>query len=78
MLDEISHSAEHRERIWEAHWQVPGEHRRGGGGLGLAIARGIAEAHGGRIWVESTVGEGTTFFFTVPVRSPPLKGAERS
>ena len=37
-----------------------------GSGLGLAIARGIVEAHGGRIWVESSVGHGATVSFSLP------------
>jgi signal transduction histidine kinase len=40
----------------------------GGSGLGLSIARGIIEAHGGRIWVQSSEGQGSTFAFTLPAR----------
>jgi signal transduction histidine kinase len=41
-----------------------------GTGLGLPISRSLVEAHGGELWVESNLGEGTTFFFTLPFRPP--------
>ena len=52
--------------LFERFWQAKVTDRRGIG-LGLAICKGIVEAHGGRIWCESQVGHGTRFTFTLPV-----------
>ena len=54
------------EHIFDRFWQAPKAKRRGAG-LGLAIVKGLVQAHSGRIWVRSVVGNGSTFFFTVPI-----------
>ena len=56
--------SEHLSRVFDRFWQARAG--RQGAGLGLPITKGIVEAHGGRIWVESTAGSGSTFFFTIP------------
>jgi signal transduction histidine kinase len=69
--------AEDLPRLFQPFWQA----KRGsvdGAGLGLMIARGIVEAHGGTIGAESAPGQGSTFSFTIPAVSAPPEGERRS
>jgi PAS domain S-box-containing protein len=63
-------SADQLPHVFGRFWQGRATDDRGIG-LGLSIARGIVEAHRGRIWVESRLGEGSAFYFTLPVAQPP-------
>ena len=54
------------EHVFEPYWQARRTARLGAG-LGLKIAKGLVEAHGGRIWAESAPGRGATFSFTLPI-----------
>jgi signal transduction histidine kinase len=51
--------------IFDRYWQAARRSQKRGIGLGLSIAHGIVTAHGGKIWVESTPGQGSTFFFEI-------------
>jgi signal transduction histidine kinase/hemerythrin-like domain-containing protein len=69
----IGISPEDQAKIFEEFRQVGSDyaHKREGTGLGLTLAKKFVELHGGRIWVESEVGKGSTFSFTLPERSSP-------
>jgi signal transduction histidine kinase len=57
-------AAEDLPHLFDRFWQARKAH---GFGLGLPIVKGLVEAHRGRVWVRSTPGQGTTFFFTIPI-----------
>jgi PAS domain S-box-containing protein len=70
-------SPDHLPRVFDRFWQSRSADRRGAG-LGLAIAKGIIEAHSGHIWAESVSGEGSTFSFTLACPTPGRsEGLER-
>ena len=66
----IGIAPEHREAVFEEFRQVGGDYtsKQEGTGLGLALTRRFVELHGGRIWLASELGKGSTFFFTIPDR----------
>jgi signal transduction histidine kinase/CheY-like chemotaxis protein len=73
-------AAADQQRLFRPFYQVDGTIRRrhGGTGLGLSISKGFVELHQGKMWVNSTVGQGTTFYFRLPIDPPAsLDGATR-
>jgi len=63
---------EERNRIFSKFYQVANvdKQKPKGSGLGLAISKALVEMHGGKIWMESEVGKGSTFYFTLPAQQP--------
>ncbi len=61
--------AEEQERIFQPYYQInrDGEGKKTGSGLGLAITKSLVELHGGKIWLKSIVGQGSTFTFSLPI-----------
>jgi signal transduction histidine kinase len=68
---------EHLPHLFDLYWHARRTARHRGSGYGLAIAKGIVEAHGGRIWAESVPGSGSTFSFTIPAEPADGYGAGR-
>lgn len=56
-----------QDHIFDKFTRLRGQNKAGGLGIGLAFCRLAVQGHGGRIWVDSEVGEGSTFHFTFPI-----------
>jgi signal transduction histidine kinase len=63
---------ENLSKVFDRYWQAE-ETKHAGTGLGLSIAKGIVEAHSGKIWVDSELSQGSSFSFTLPLAAPDTK-----
>ncbi len=66
---------EYKEKIFGLFKRLSHDRKHGGTGIGLAICQRIVERYGGRIWLESKPGEGSTFYFSVPKQARPVRRA---
>ena len=66
-------SPQEQQRLFQPYYRSEGDRSLPGTGLGLSLCKQLVEAHGGKIWVESEPGKGSTFSFTVPLEGPAVK-----
>lgn len=70
--------AELQRKIFQPFFRLPGAERTEGRGLGLYFVRRLVEQHGGQVWVESVVGQGSRFSFSIPKKRPQSSGQQES